>query len=71
VGADLGEQGFAVVQVLKVVDRGTSDPDVPRAQPYVAQALAEAETLAYYEALKRRFKTRLIDAPAAAASAAK
>ncbi|MBQ0942735.1 peptidylprolyl isomerase [Ideonella sp. 4Y16] len=71
VGVDLGEQGFAVVQVLKVVDRGANDPDVPRAQPYVAQALAEAETLAYYEALKRRFKTRIVETPSAAASAAK
>ncbi|MBN8487187.1 MAG: peptidylprolyl isomerase [Burkholderiales bacterium] len=71
VGADLGEQGYAVVQVLKVVDRGANDPDVPRAQPFVAQALAEAETLAYYEALKRRFKTRIVEAPASAASAVK
>ena len=68
VGVDLGEQGYAVVRVLKVVDRGNADPDTARAQPFIQEALAEAETAAYFEALKKRFKVKL-EAPSAASAA--
>jgi peptidyl-prolyl cis-trans isomerase D len=58
-GVDLGERGFAVLRVVKVVAREANDPDNARAQPYVARALAEAESAAYYDSLKRRFKVEL------------
>ena len=71
VGVDLGEQGYAVVKVLKIVPREAADPDNERARPFVNQALAAAESQAYYEALKKRYKVD-IQLPAAdsAASAA-
>lgn len=75
VGVDLGDEGFVVLKVVKKVDREANDPDTERAKPYVAQALAAAEQMAYYDALKRRYKTEvkpLAAAPVAdeAASAA-
>lgn len=74
-GVDLGNEGFVVLKVVKKVDREANDPDTERAKPYVAQALAAAEQMAYYDALKRRYKTEvkpLAAAPVAdeAASAA-
>lgn len=68
VGVDLGSEGYAVLKVVKVVPRDSSDPDNARAAPYVAQALAQAESAALYESLKKRFKVEL-KLPAAAASA--
>jgi peptidyl-prolyl cis-trans isomerase D len=75
VGVELGDEGFVVLKVVKKVDREANDPDTERAKPYVAQALAAAEQMAYYDALKRRYKTEvkpLAAAPVAdeAASAA-
>jgi hypothetical protein len=55
------------------VPRAAGDADLARAKPYMAQALAQAEEAAYYDALKRRHKVELkLAAPAAppAASAA-
>ena len=60
VGVSLGDQGYAVVKVDKVLPR----------QPLDAQAMAQevqqysqwwssAESLAYYETLKERFKVRI------------
>jgi peptidyl-prolyl cis-trans isomerase D len=56
VGVDLPDQGYAVVKVVKVVARDAADPDNARAKPYVEKTLADAETAAYYETLKKRFK---------------
>jgi len=71
VGVDLGAQGFAVLKVLKSLPRIAGDADVASAQPAVARALASAETAAYYEALKRRYKVDIkLKAPEPAASAA-
>ena len=67
VGVDLGAQGFAVVKVLKQVPREASDPDLAQARPFVTQALAAAESAAYLDSLKRRFK---VDIKAAAPVAA-
>ena len=72
-GVDLAGQGYAVVKVTKVLgpDAAAGDPQRNRAQ--FAQALAEAEALAYYDALQTRFKvdrTASAKAAAAAASAA-
>jgi peptidyl-prolyl cis-trans isomerase D len=69
VGVDLGAQGYAVLKVVKRVPRAADDADLARAKPYIAQALAQAEEAAYYDALKRRHKVELKLAPAAAASA--
>lgn len=76
VGVDLGAEGYAVLKVTKVVPRTAGDADLTRAKPYLAQALAEAEEAAYYDALKRRHKVELkLATPTAssdeAASAAK
>jgi peptidyl-prolyl cis-trans isomerase D len=69
VGVDLGNLGYAVVKVTKLVPREVADPDNERAKPYVAQALAKAEEAAYYEALKRRMKVKIPAATSAAAAA--
>ncbi|HSI46884.1 MAG TPA: SurA N-terminal domain-containing protein [Ideonella sp.] len=70
VGVDLGAQGYAVLKVLKSVPRIAGDADVASAQPAVARALASAETAAYYDALKRRYKVDIkLKAPEPAASA--
>ena len=55
-GVDLGDQGFAVVRVLKASPPEASDPNIERARPYVTKALADAESAAYYELLKKRMK---------------
>ena len=70
VGADLGEQGFVAVKVVKRVDRDANDPDNERARPFLAQTLSAAEAGAYYEALKRRFKVDLKLAATASEEAA-
>lgn len=69
VGVDLGNAGYAVLKVLKTVAREDKDPDTDRATPYVRESLSRAETAAYYETLKKRFKVEL-KLPAAAASSA-
>lgn len=65
-GVDLGPQGYAVVKLNKVLGRdpATSDPALGRAQ--YAQAWAEAELEAYYQALKTRYKVSVEVQPGAA-----
>jgi peptidyl-prolyl cis-trans isomerase D len=71
VGVDLGNQGYAIVKLSKVLGRDPAGGDDARNRASFAQALAEAESLAYYNALKVRFKVeRKAAAPSAAASAA-
>jgi peptidyl-prolyl cis-trans isomerase D len=77
VGVDLGEQGYAVAKIVKVLGRDPVTADAVRAQSQYAQAWGDAESQAYYAALKARFKVELkpdalrsADAPAAAASTA-
>jgi peptidyl-prolyl cis-trans isomerase D len=69
VGIDLGSDGFMVARVTKRIERDAKDPDNERAKSYVAQQITAAESAAYYEALKRRYKVKL-DTPAAGADAA-
>jgi peptidyl-prolyl cis-trans isomerase D len=60
VGVDLGSRGYAVLKVNKVVPR--TDVPAERAtqeQKQYTQALAAAETMAYYEFLKTEFKTQI------------
>ena len=72
VGVDLGSQGYAVVRVQKVLapdPAATGDADRLRTQ--YAQVWSQAESEAYYSALRTRFKTEVSDKakPPAAASA--
>ena len=69
IGIDLGKEGYVAAKVVKRIDRPADDPDNERAKPYVAQALSAAESAAYYDALKRRYKVD-IKAAALAADAA-
>jgi peptidyl-prolyl cis-trans isomerase D len=80
IGVDLGDQGYAVAKIVKVLGRDPATADATRAQAQYAQAWGEAEAQAYYNALKSRFKVEIqpnalpaagsdaASAPAAAAS---
>lgn len=70
-GVDLGDEGYVVAKVNKVVPRPAPDPQMAQQerQEY-AQAWATAENLAYYNMLKDRFKAQILvpkpaDAPEA------
>ncbi len=68
-GVDLGEQGYWVGKVVKVLPTdpaAAADPSVPT---QYARTWAAAESAAYYEALKKRHVSE-VKAPATAASAA-
>jgi peptidyl-prolyl cis-trans isomerase D len=67
VGVDLGEMGYMVARIDAVLPREAAD-DAPLRQQY-GQAWSSAETRAYLEALKQRYKAEVRnDAVAAAAS---
>jgi peptidyl-prolyl cis-trans isomerase D len=60
VGVDLGEQGYAVMKVNKIVPREAPAPDVAKQEiQQYGQWWATAENLAYYELLKERFKVQV------------
>jgi peptidyl-prolyl cis-trans isomerase D len=67
-GVDLGEQGYAVLRVLRVLPRdpAAGGGDAALRGQY-AQAWAAAEAQAYYDALKLRYKVK-VDAPKPAAA---
>jgi peptidyl-prolyl cis-trans isomerase D len=69
-GVDLGAQGYAVLKVVKSVARSAEDAEAVRARPYIGQALSSAESMAYFEALKRRYKVKIKAASPSADSAA-
>lgn len=70
VGVDLGDQGYAVVKIAKVLGRDPATADATRAQSEYAQAWGEAESQAYYAALKRRYNVEISPGALPAASAA-
>ncbi len=72
VGVDLGDQGYAVAKIGKVLGRDPVAADAARARQQYAQAWGEAESQAYYAALKTRYKVEVRpDAvPSAASDAA-
>ncbi len=73
VGVDLGEQGYVVMRVLKVLPREAQPGGDGPWQAQYGQLWAAAESRAYEEALKRRYKVEIkgnATALAAAASAA-
>jgi peptidyl-prolyl cis-trans isomerase D len=69
-GVDLGAQGYLVVRIDKVLppDVPAQEADALKAQ--LAQAIAQAESKAYYDALKDRFKAAPIAKGAAVAASA-
>ncbi len=74
VGVDLGDQGYAVAKISKVLGRDPAAADAARGQAEYGRAWGDAETQAYYAALKARFKVEIkpgvLAATEAAASAA-
>ncbi len=59
-GVDLGEQGYAVVKVNKVLPREAPPPATAKQElQQYTQAWATAENLAYYNLLKERFKVQI------------
>jgi peptidyl-prolyl cis-trans isomerase D len=70
-GVDLGSAGYAVMRVLKVLPRdpAAGGGEAPLRAQY-AQAWANAEVLATYEALKKRYKVQVkVPDPGASAAA--
>ncbi len=70
VGVDLGAQGYAVARIDKVLGRDPVAGDAAKAQSQYGQAWADAESQAYYDALKTRFKVELRPAALAASAPA-
>ncbi|WP_341914638.1 SurA N-terminal domain-containing protein [Polaromonas sp. YR568] len=57
VGVDLGAQGYAIVRVTKVLPRPAQAADIAKQdQAQYTQWWTSAESLAYYNILKQRFK---------------
>ncbi len=56
VGVDLGAQGYAVLRVNKVMERDIKGANIAQDRQQVTTWWTNAEALAYYEALKARFK---------------
>jgi len=69
-GVDLGDQGYVIAKVTKVLGRDPVAADPVRAQGQYAQAWAAAEAQAYYAALKTRYKVDVHPAAGAAEEAA-
>jgi peptidyl-prolyl cis-trans isomerase D len=67
VGVDLGEQGYALAKLTKVLGRDPVAADPVRSQAQYVQAWSDAESQAYYASLKNRFKVELKVAAATAA----
>jgi peptidyl-prolyl cis-trans isomerase D len=67
IGVDAGAGTFVVARILKLLPRDPAVIDEKRAAQQYAQAWSNAETQAYYEALKTRFKA-VVKPPQAAAS---
>jgi len=69
-GVDLGTQGYVVLRVTKVVPREIPPGGDAPLQSQYTQAWAAAESLAYQEALKKRFKAEIKTAAVAEAASA-
>jgi peptidyl-prolyl cis-trans isomerase D len=60
VGVDLGDQGYAVVKVGKVVPRDAPAPEMAKQElEQYTKWWSAAENLAYYKLLKERFKVKI------------
>lgn len=60
VGVDLGKTGYALVKIDKVLGRDPKVADAARTQAEYTQALAAAESNAYYDALKVRYDVKIM-----------
>jgi peptidyl-prolyl cis-trans isomerase D len=61
VGVDLGQQGYGVYRINKVSKPAEPDANRRKAErEQIADALAEQETLAYLETLKKRAKVEVL-----------
>jgi len=58
VGVDLGREGYAVVKVNRVIPR-TAQSERARERAQLTESLAGAESIAYYNHLKERFKAEI------------
>ena len=59
-GVDMGKDGYAVVRVNKTVPRAEETAEKRLAQKQEFERLeAYAETMAYYDLLKERFKVQI------------
>ncbi|QEA12098.1 SurA N-terminal domain-containing protein [Comamonas flocculans] len=59
VGVGLGEQGYAVVKIERIVPRDQADTQQQALTQQYLQAWTQAEALAYYEVLKQRYKVQI------------
>jgi peptidyl-prolyl cis-trans isomerase D len=60
IGVDLGAQGYAVVRVNKVLERtAPAETQAKQERAQYGQWLASAESQAYYELLKARYKAQI------------
>jgi peptidyl-prolyl cis-trans isomerase D len=66
VGVDLGEQGYAVAKITRIWGRDPSVADPEKGKAQYAQVWADAESQAYYAALKSRFKVSVNEKAVAA-----
>ena len=69
-GVDLGADGYEVLRVVKILPRDTAVAAAQDLQAQFDQALSNAESQAYYAALKERFKVQIKTEALAAAGAA-
>ena len=61
VGVDLGDQGYVVVKITKLWGRDPSVADPAKAKEQYARIWGDAESQAYYAALKSRYKVSVSD----------
>jgi peptidyl-prolyl cis-trans isomerase D len=60
VPVDLGSQGHLLIKVNKILGRDPAAGDAAQTSTQFTQALAEAEALAYYDALKADLKVKIL-----------
>jgi peptidyl-prolyl cis-trans isomerase D len=70
VGVDLAEGGYMIARITKVLGRDPIAADTARAQAEYAKAWGDAESQAYYAALRSRLKVDIKEKAVAAAEAA-
>src|SRR5439155_17264304 len=70
IGVDLGDAGYAVMLLKQVLPRDPATGDLANAQRQYAQTWSAAETQAYYNALKTRYKAQITAAAPPASAAA-
>jgi peptidyl-prolyl cis-trans isomerase D len=70
VGVDLGAQGYVVARITQLLPRDPAMGPEQALQGQYAQAVANAEMMAYYDALKTRYKAQVKPAVAVLAASA-